>query len=79
MPALKALKYVENKIISLYADDTTVFVRDLDSIAHLLSLFDKFKNLSGLESNTKRPKECGSVAGKITLKRRLGSAGHGSQ
>ena len=27
----------------------------------------------------KRPKECGSVAGKITPKRRLGSAGRGTQ
>ena len=32
----------------------TVFVRDLDSIAHLLSLLDNFKNLSGLEINNKK-------------------------
>ena len=32
--------------------DTTVFVRDLDSITHLLSLLDKFENLSGVEINT---------------------------
>ena len=38
--------------VSLYADDTTVFVRDLDSVAHLLTLLQKFKNLSGLEINT---------------------------
>ena len=38
--------------VSLYADDTTVFVRDPDSIAHLLTLLQKFKNLSGLEINT---------------------------
>ena len=38
--------------VSLYADDTTVFVRDLDSVDHLLTLLDKFKNLSGLEINT---------------------------
>ena len=38
--------------VSLYADDTTVFVQDLDSVAHLLTLLQKFKNLSGLEINT---------------------------
>ena len=38
--------------VSLYADDTTVFVRDLNSVARLLTLLQKFKNLSGLEINT---------------------------
>ena len=52
---IKGIKVGEKEIkVSLYADDTTVFVRDLDSIAHLLSLLDKFKNLSGLEINTKK-------------------------
>lgn len=37
---------------SLYADDTTVFVQDLDSVARLLTLLQKFKKLSGLEINT---------------------------
>ena len=39
---------------SLYADDTTVFVRDLDSIPELLVLLNNFKNLSGLEINANR-------------------------
>ena len=52
---IKGIKVGEKEIkVSLYADDTTVFVRDLDSITHLLSLLDKFKNLSGLEMNTKK-------------------------
>ena len=52
---IKGIKVGEKEIkVYLYADDTTVFVRDLDSIAHLLSLLDKFKNLSGLEINTKK-------------------------
>ena len=38
--------------VSLYADDTTVFVQDLASIAQLLALLNDFKNLSGLEINT---------------------------
>ena len=38
--------------VSLYADDTTVFVQDLYSVARLLTLLQKFKKLSGLEINT---------------------------
>ena len=50
---IKGIKVGEKEIeVSLYADNTTVFVRDLDSIAHLLSLLDKFK----IEINTKQTK-----------------------
>ena len=50
---IKGIKEGENEIkVSLYADDTTVFVRDLDSIANLLALLNDFKQLSGLEINT---------------------------
>ena len=53
--SIKGIKVGEKEIkVSLYADDTTIFVRDLDSITHLLSLLDKFKDLSGLEINTKK-------------------------
>ena len=38
--------------MSLYADDTSVIVRDLDSITHLLALLNDFKNFSGLEINS---------------------------
>ena len=52
---IKGIKVGEKEIkVSLYADDTTFVVRDLDSITHLLSLLDKFKSLSGLEINTKK-------------------------
>ena len=51
--ARRGIKVGEKEIkVSLYADDTTVFVRDLDSVAHLLTLLEKFKNVSGLEINT---------------------------
>ena len=53
--SIKAIKVGEKEIkVSLYADDTTVFGRVL--VTHLLSLLDKFKNLSGLEINTKKTK-----------------------
>ena len=38
--------------VSSYADDTTVFVQDLDSVARLLTLLQKFTKLSCLEINT---------------------------
>ena len=49
----KGIKVGEKEIkVSLYADDTTVFVRDLGSIKELLALLNDFTNLSGLEINT---------------------------
>ena len=48
----KGINVGEKEIkVSLYADDTTVFVRDPDSVDHLLTLLYNFKNLSGLEIN----------------------------
>ena len=41
----------------LYADDTTVFVRDLDSILELLAFLNHFSNLSGLEINATKTEE----------------------
>ena len=35
-----------------YADDTTVPVRDLDSVSQLHKLSNNFKNISGSEINT---------------------------
>ena len=40
--------------ITQYADDTTVLVRDLDSVTQLLKHLDKFKQISGLEINTNK-------------------------
>ena len=40
--------------VSMYADDTTVFVRDLDSITHLLNMLEKFASISGLQINTSK-------------------------
>jgi len=49
---INGLKVGEKEIkVSLYADDTAVFVRDQDSIPELLVLLNNFKNLSGLEIN----------------------------
>ena len=47
---------VEKKEIKItqYADDTTVFVRDEESVEQLLRLLDEFKLISGLEINTSK-------------------------
>ena len=47
---------VETKEIKItqYADDTTVFVRDEESVEQLLRLLDEFKLISGLEINTSK-------------------------
>ena len=50
---IKGIKVGEKEIkVSLYADDTTVFVRDIDSFEELLALLNDFINLYGLEINT---------------------------
>ena len=49
---IKGIKVGDTEIkTSPYADNTTVFVRDLDSIPELLALLNHFSNLSGLEIN----------------------------
>ena len=36
---------------TLYADDTTLFVKDLESVQELLEMLEKFRRCSGLELN----------------------------
>ena len=57
---IKGIQVGQKKIkITQYADDTTVLVRDLDSVTQLLKQLDKFKQISGLEIYTNKPKRCG--------------------
>ena len=52
-PTIKGIQVNKHELkISQYADDTTVFVRDLDSAASLLKMLNEFRELSGLEINT---------------------------
>ena len=54
-PAIKGIRVGQKDIkITQYADDTTVLVRDLDSVTQLLKHLDKFKQISGLEINTNK-------------------------
>ena len=60
-PTIKGIRVNKRELkISQYADDTTVFVRDLDSVTSLLEVQNDFKEYSGLEINTPlKPKQCG--------------------
>ena len=40
--------------IAQYADDTTVFVRDRESVLELLNLLEEFSSVSGLQINTSK-------------------------
>ena len=52
-PTIKGIQVNKHELkISQYADDTAVFVRDLDSVVSLLKVLNEFKELSGLEINT---------------------------
>ena len=52
-PSIKGILVNNHEIkVTQYADDTTVFVRDRDSVVQLLDLLQNFSLLSGLEINT---------------------------
>ena len=72
-----SIKVGEKEIwVSLYTGKNTVFVRDLDSTANLLPLLEKFKNLFGLEINTKKTERMWPGCWKNNTEMPLGSAGH---
>ena len=52
-PTINGIQVNKNELkVSQYANDTTVFVRDLDSVTSFLRVLSDFKELSGLEINT---------------------------
>jgi len=52
-PTIRGIQVNKRELkICQYADDTTVVVRDLDSITSLLRVLNDFKEHSGLEINT---------------------------
>ena len=51
-PDIKGFNVGKKQIkITLYADDTTIFVKDLSLVTALLDTLENFKNCSGLERN----------------------------
>ena len=65
--------------VTQYADDTTVFVRDRDSVVQLLDLLQNFSLLSGLEINTAKTEAMWLGQWKITKTRPLVLSGQRSQ
>ena len=54
-PTIQGITVGQKEIkITRYADDTTVLLKDLDSVLQLLKLFDQFKRISGLEINANK-------------------------
>jgi len=52
-PTIRGIQVNKHELkLSQYADDTTVVVRDLDSVTSLLKVLNDFKEHSGLEINT---------------------------
>ena len=53
--SIKGIQVNNHEIkISQYADDTTIFVRDRESVLELLSFLEELSSLSGLEINTSK-------------------------
>ena len=59
-PNIKGLNVGTKEIkITLYADDTTPVLKDLNSAQPLLEMLERFKRCSGLHFNKQRQKRCG--------------------
>ena len=64
---IKGIKVGDEEIKNiLYADDTTLFVKDLESVQELLEMLEKFRRCSGLELNKSKTEAMwlGSWAGR---------------
>lgn len=48
-----------NFLLTAYADDTTFFVKSLDSVKLILDSFDRFSSFSGFRLNTSKCEVCG--------------------
>ena len=56
-PKIEGIKFQENEIkLSQFADDTTLFCADLETVKEALKLVDEFGRLSGLTLNVKKSK-----------------------
>ena len=59
-PNIKKLKvYDDFYLLTAYADDTTFFVQDIESIKEIMKVFDIFSKYSGLKLNVSKCEICG--------------------
>ena len=57
---IRGLSIFDNEIkLTAYADDTTIFIKDLNSFYHLIRVFDQFQSFSSLKINMEKSELCG--------------------
>ena len=57
---IRGLSIFYNEIkLTACADDTTIFIKDLNSFYHLIRVFDQFQNFSSLKLNVEKSELCG--------------------
>ena len=57
---IQGLSIFDNEIkLTACADDTTIFIKDLNSFYHLIVVFDQFQNFSSLKLNMEKSELCG--------------------
>ena len=57
---IRGLSIFDNEIkLTACADDTTIFIKDLNSFCHLIRVFDQFQNFSSLKLNMEKSELCG--------------------
>ena len=58
---IRGLSIFGNEIkLTACADDTTIFIKDLNSFYHLICVFDQFQNFSSLKLNMEKSEFCGT-------------------
>ena len=58
---IRGLSIFDNEIkLTACADDTTIFIKDLNSFYHLIHVFDQFQNFSSLKLNMEKSEFCGT-------------------
>ena len=58
--SIRGLSIFYNEIrLTACADDTTIFIKDLNSFYHLIRVFDQFRNFSSLKLNMEKSVLCG--------------------
>ena len=61
---IRGLSIFDNEIkLTACADDTTIFIKDLNSFYHLIRVFDQFQNFSSLKLNMEKSELCGVLKG----------------
>ena len=56
---IRGLSIFDNEIkLTACADDTTIFIKDLNSFYHLICVFDQFRNFSSLKLNMEKSELC---------------------